>query len=100
MRLTPSRLVTLSELDRLRRPGADLLRNLFSRAARAFVTAGDRTSEIVDHHLGAFLGCQQRTLLADAVCAARYQNDLASSTPWDYLRSIEPARSLAAGLRP
>ena len=43
----------------------------------AFVAACHAAAQIVDHDLGAFLRRQQRAFLADAVRAARDQNDLA-----------------------
>ena len=55
----------------------DLLHHLLGRARIAPIAAGDAAAQIVDDDLGAFLRRQQRAFLADAVCAARHQNDLA-----------------------
>src|ERR1043166_1985107 len=82
--------------DRLAARGLDLARHHLGRAGGAFVAARDAPAQCVAHHAGAFAARQQRTFLADAVGAARDQNDLAFQHAHGLTSARLPARSLAA----
>ena len=55
----------------------DLARDDFCWPCRAFVAASNAAAQIVHHHASALARGQERTLLADAVCPAGDENNLA-----------------------
>ena len=55
---------------------ADFLGYGLGRAGRAFITAGERTAQVVDDDLGAFARRDQGALAANAVAAAGDQHHL------------------------
>ena len=77
MRSAPAGSATLSPLGTALPPAArDLVADLLRRRGAARALAVDRAAEVVDHHLGAFPGGQQRHLAADAAAGAGHQHDL------------------------
>ena len=65
----------------------DLVGGLLGRTGRALVAAGDRTAQVIDQHLGAFAGRQQRTFLADTAGPAGDDDNLAFKHAHDLVSS-------------
>ena len=76
MRPTARRSVTLSVLATASPPAALIRFDHLLRRGPVGAFAVDRRAEVVDHHLGALLGRQDRRLASDAAPAAGDQHNL------------------------